>query len=478
MLHPNQQVHLTYYYYSRCPDCKNSVMQIAHDCGKMKLSDFKVQNLNLSIKPIYCKNCWEDMYPDELVLIDQLSKKTISRRMIGKDLAVEGDEVEKYGNRLSEEESQHHAVGVSKQAEVFEQQQEAFWEAYTAYGLERWDRIFRELTIKEINDALVRLKKNQFRPTENLSELRRELRKYCQSVKEKRLFWKEVNRELVNDVYASLTPKDWQVEKDIEIFGFDRISFLVLHFPLPKELELFRVKHISKVIKSPQKETKMLIDRLTQLESQHMNLLQRFQSTTRQLHEARAEIYNFEEKLHDIYVKQNEVSRQITDNSERNSNDIRKIKEYKGLISELKMMNSQLLEQLQSTSIEEQIQESPEMNANMTEETKVDLTVLKGKIVGLIGGYRRKEEEFNIEGCQVIKHSGEKLDNAFYELIKKADVIAVLTNYISHAAMWEAKEYAIESGKHIVYVTGSNIEKILAEIVTKIKYENSNLVGL
>jgi Uncharacterized protein conserved in bacteria (DUF2325) len=452
-------------------------MQIAHDCGVMKLSEFKVENLKFAVRPIYCKNCWEDMYPDELLLIDQLSKKTINRRVIGKDLAVEGDEVEKYGNRLTEEESQLHAVGVLKQAEVFEQQQEAFWEAYTAYGLERWDRIFRELTIKEINDALVRLKKNQFRPTENLSELRRELRKYCQSVKEKKMFWSEVNAELVNDVYAALSPKDWQVEKDIEIFGFDRISFMVLHFPLPKELELFRLKHISKVIKSPQKETKMLIDRLTQLESQHMNLLHRFQSTTRQLQEARAEKYNLEEKLHDIYVKQNDVARQNTCNYERNSDDIRKIKEYKGLIFELKMMNSQLLEQLKLTSTEEQIQESQEIDADIKEETKVDLTVLKGKTVGIIGGYRRKEEELSMEEYQVIKHSGEKLDNAFYELIKKADVIAVLTNYISHAAMWEAKEYAIEAGKHIVYVTGSNIEKIVAEIATKIKDENSNLVG-
>ncbi|WP_129727916.1 DUF2325 domain-containing protein [Ectobacillus funiculus] len=468
MMHPNQQVHLTYYYFSRCPDCKRSVMKIAYDLGLMKISELNVSNLKLEIRPIFCMNCGEDMYPEELLLKDQLSNKILNRRVIGKDIDVAGDDGGVYGSALTEEEAQFHEVGVSKQADTFAQQKDAFWEAYTVYALEKWDRICRELTIKEINDALMLLNRKQFRPKVNLPELRRDVKKYCQTVKEKKLFWREVNRELVNDIYLKTSPKDWEVEKDIKIFGAERIYFTVLHFPLPQELELFRAKHISKVIKKPQKETEMLINRLTQLELQHIKLIHRFQSTTRQLQEERAAKYNLEEKLFEFYEKQRDFERQNIINFERKPDDIRKIKEYKGLIAELKAMNRQLLAQLKPDTPQVHIQEQPfEDDVDSPKEIQVDISVLKGKTVGIIGGYRRKEQELLLENCQIIKHSGEKLDSAFYELLKKSDVIAVITNYISHAAMWEAKERAIDEGKQIVYVTSLNIKKILEEVVDK-----------
>lgn len=468
MIHPNQQVHLTYYFFSRCPDCQSPVMKVAHDFGKMILKEFNSSNLKLEIRPIFCSKCYEDMYPEEVILKDQLSNKIINRRVLGKDIEVMGDAGDTYGSVLTEEEAELHEIGVTKQKPNFIQQEEAFWEAYTAFALDVWDRICRELTIKEINDALIILNRAYFRPKENVSELRRDVKKYCKTANEKRLFWREVNRELIYEIYASSSPKDWEIEKGKEIFGVERTKYLVLHFPLPQELERFRVKHITKVLKNPQAETKMLVDRLTQLESQHTNLIQRYQSAVRQVQAERAAKFQIEEKIAELYEKQRMAELQVPTKSERNPDDLRKIQEYKGLISELKEMNRQLLQQVNhNTSGESSEEVFTEQDVLEVEDKKLDFSFLSGKTVGIIGGYRRKEQEEDIDGCHIIKHSGEKMDGSFYDALKRSDAIAVITNYISHAAMWEAKEWAIDVGKPIVFVTSLNTRQILLEVLKK-----------
>ncbi|WP_227939054.1 DUF2325 domain-containing protein [Alkalihalobacillus deserti] len=470
MFHPNQQVHLTYFYYNRCPDCNSTVMKVAHDLGEMKLKEFNSSNLKLAIRQIFCSKCGEDMYPEELILKDQLSNQNINRRIIGKDIDVMGDAGDIYGSVLSEEEAELHEIGISKQRPTLNEHEDQFWEAYTTFALEIWDRICRELTVKEINDALIRLNHQHFHPKENLSELRRDVKRYCTSVKEKKIFWREVNTELVIDIYASVSPKDWEVEKDIKMFGLERTKYLILHFPLPQELEMFRVKHIMKVIKKPQRETKMIVERLTRLESQHMNLLHRYQSSVRQLQKERAEKYQLEEKVAALYEKQRELELQVPKTIERDPDTNRKIQDYKGLISELKEINKQLLEQVKQTTPEQPLEETSEKDVvDEDRDMNIDLSRLSGKTIGIIGGYRRKEMEENINGCQIIKHSGEKLDVAFHDTLKKCDVIAIITNYISHAAMWEAKEWAIDVGKPIVFVSSINNKQILSEVLMKTK---------
>ena len=110
-----------------------------------------------AIRPIFCSKCGEDMYPEEILLKDQLSNKVINRRVLGKDIDLMGDAGDNYGSVLSEEEAELHEIGVSKQKSTFTQHEEEFWEAYTAFALGIWDRICRELTIKEINDVLITL---------------------------------------------------------------------------------------------------------------------------------------------------------------------------------------------------------------------------------------------------------------------------------------------------------------------------------
>jgi hypothetical protein len=58
-MHPDQQVYLTYYYFSHCPDCQSPVMKVVHDFGKMVLKEFNSQNLKLTVGLIFCSKCGE-----------------------------------------------------------------------------------------------------------------------------------------------------------------------------------------------------------------------------------------------------------------------------------------------------------------------------------------------------------------------------------------------------------------------------------
>jgi len=53
-------------------------------------------------------------------------------------------------------------------------------------------------------------------------------------------------------------------------------------------------------------------------------------------------------------------------------------------------------------------------------------------------------------------------------VIKISLIIVVLTQFVSHVAMWEAKAYAIQNDIPIHFIKGLNIQKILYEIVKKL----------
>lgn len=54
-------------------------------------------------------------------------------------------------------------------------------------------------------------------------------------------------------------------------------------------------------------------------------------------------------------------------------------------------------------------------------------------------------------------------------MIKISLIIVVLTQFVSHVAMWEAKAYAIQNDIPIHFTKGLNIQKILYEIAENYK---------
>ena len=92
--------------------------------------------------------------------------------------------------------------------------------------------------------------------------------------------------------------------------------------------------------------------------------------------------------------------------------------------------------------------------------------ILTGKNILILGGYRSKGH-IEANGYQVYTHEARNLDPHYYEYLNKADLIIILTRYISHHAMWEAKEYAILEQKSIFYSTFTNIPTILKEAASE-----------
>ena len=56
----------------------------------------------------------------------------------------------------------------------------------------------------------------------------------------------------------------------------------------------------------------------------------------------------------------------------------------------------------------------------------------------------------------------------FYQVLKESDMLIVLTEHISHAAMWEAKAYAVGEGKPIYFRRGVNIWQLLWSVAAEV----------
>src|SRR5690606_24047233 len=102
---------------------------------------------------------------------------------------------------------------------------------------------------------------------------------------------------------------------------------------------------------------------------------------------------------------------------------------------------------------------------------------LRGKTIGIIGG-KRENVISDAYVCDVVIHSGQTSDPDFYQTLKKADVIVVLTRFISHEAMWEAKAYAISNDKPIFFSKHTSIPRIIEEVAKGQNKKPGTIAGI
>lgn len=180
----------------------------------------------------------------------------------------------------------------------------------------------------------------------------------------------------------------------------------------------------------------------------------------------KAEQSKLQEKLSEAYEqlrKEKENKNIVT----RDPADIEKIRELKSFVSELideLKEKDKLIRELQPTQEEVSVSELEE--AQVDAEQKI-LDTLVGKTVAIIGG-RRQEQSKKEYPCMVLVHSGEVLDPDFYHILKQADIIIILTQFISHLAMWEAKAYALQNDVPIYFMKGLNIPRLLEDVARKL----------
>lgn len=137
-----------------------------------------------------------------------------------------------------------------------------------------------------------------------------------------------------------------------------------------------------------------------------------------------------------------------------------KIRSLKALIDEMR-------EEIEVLSIDEEQVEPICLDAlgdtNVPVKVERGTERLVGKTVGIIGGF---SDEVRIRGqliCEVLTASGKVLDEV-KRLLTDSDIIVILTQHVSHGAMWFAKEFAVEHDKPIFFTRHENVRLILEEV--------------
>lgn len=107
---------------------------------------------------------------------------------------------------------------------------------------------------------------------------------------------------------------------------------------------------------------------------------------------------------------------------------------------------------------EEHVEEVELTDEPVQHEVGHDKKALKGENILILGGYKTKQAKEE-EGYTLLAHDTRTMDPAFYEHLHKADLVVVLTGFISHRAMWEEKEFAILEQNPIYFSTFTNVQR-------------------
>jgi len=428
-----------------CEECKNTIIDNIHSSITIQLQKLTEHKKDLLIQvvgdTIVCPECSTIIEKEKLVVKDLIYKRVLLEEPI-KSLHL-------LGNMNKQEEMVSLIHSAIDGEEYFTNDQERFWDAFSYIALQSWDVFIAELTRKELIKGL-RLFMEDIDDDASKALLLKKLKKLSLTENQKEEFWLSAN-EVVVQYYLVISLFGWNMSKEMNMIGPNRAEFIFRFLPLQEELNKLRNKQLSELgLKNPG-EVKKLQEMMTTQHQQIEGLKQENGRLTNKLGEAYKQISRLEQE-------QFTVSDEV-----RNKDDILKIQNLKGLIEELKME----IERLSVEVVQEVEMEEAGLTDEPIEQEEVPIdAVLKGKRILILGGYRSRQSKEE-KAYTILTHDTRTIEPRFYELLKKADIIVVLTRFISHRAMWEAKEFAIIEQTPIYFTSFTNIPTILQEVVRK-----------
>jgi hypothetical protein len=449
------KLHVTVWLKGQCKHCRYVNQTQIHDYGLLTLEeiDRQLEATKHSLKPFPCVKCGSKIKPESLIYREERLQVDITECKISYGHAVDGEQ-----GMLMEQAHQ-------ERYQIFEKSSEEFWEKYTDYALAHWRDMVNELVDFEFQDAYKAM--NIDCAAKTVAQYRKDALNRFKTIEEKQTFWRLANDYLVYHHLLHIGPLGWALDEDVKYYGQKRIRFMVLHFPLGEALEGRRTEWIGRLIKTEKGDNAFLFRRISMLTDELNRTRRRMSSYLEHMEEMKAEKAKLESKLHEAYeqLKQERGKKNVATRDPRDVQKIQELKSFIGeLIGELKAKDALLQEfRPQPTHPEEPttILEEP-----YTTDERIDLHSLTGKNVAIIGGHRSEQAQQEYP-CTVLVHSGEALDPDFYQVLKQADVIVVLTQFIRHAAMWEAKAYALQHDTPIYFMKGLNIPNLLGAVSKK-----------
>lgn len=393
-------------------------------------------------RTLQCDECGSFTKKEKIILWDHQTEQQLTERLI--------DELPVLGQMKEQESIQLLLDAAVEHAAYFCEWAEHFWNAFSFVAISQWEKFCQELTRFELLEGL-RHFSDKVAVDSSKEILIKRVEWLVKSEADKRDFWRAANEPVIRH-YLRLTVFGWELQKETEIIGEKRAEFIFQYLPHPAVLEPYYEKH-----------AKFFSKNAYVLNAKEQNIIEKQQQKLRKLQQENGLL---SKKLGSAYARIDEMETAtfLVEQENRNTKDIIKIQQLKGLISELK-------EELAKVHMVEPEVDLTRTNVELTEvpEEKDTISldeILSGKTILLLGGFRSKsiaEESM----YKVISHDARVLDPAFYEMLKTADLIVVLTRFISHRAMWEAKEYAILEDKEIYYTAFTNVPTILHEIARK-----------
>lgn len=446
-----------------CIKCKKTLSLRVHEykpASTFEEIDEQIGQFNLPVTLLECPSCGAVGHPEELVLYDISSEKLkeVIRQKIGTPgFPVVGGENLPYGVTISPEEQAEYERGLAKIQDYYHQHKEDFWNQYCAYALEKWLLMLKEINVNEFSRAYEELGLPLLPATANVAAWRRDAEKKFKTREQKIISWRAFNRYLVEQEFVWVPIDTWPMQEWVRKYGRERVLYLTLHLPLPEEMERWRTEKLGQVIKKRTGESGVLFERIGQLGRELEKQKKRAAQLGQTVLELRQENGLLQEEL---ARAQKELLRKpaVID---RQADDIRKIRQLKGLIAELRAevdRLSSLLPPEEKEKTEEEII-LPETQAQ-TEEITVDLSILSGKTI-LIVGWPNETIEADY---RVVWHDGDRVDVKLQALTREADIFVFLTRFGSHSVMWWLKETAIDNGKPVYFMKARNLQRILRDV--------------
>lgn len=437
-------IHVSIFAEGSCENCKKTVNQYIKSNLKIKLQDSEKHKLDLLITVLddqfVCERCHNIVLKEKVIIQERDSGKRVVERSL--------DDLLFLGYMNDQQSLKSTVMNALEHVDYFQEKQQAFWDAYTYIAVAKWDSYIEELTKKELQ-YMIQYEGLELPAKASKAELLTLVRKINLSEEQKKALWRGVNEAVIRH-YLFITIFGWDMKKESEIIGINRASFIFQYIPVPQSLHWIRQKLIGYFAHVSENATQTILHLQTQ-----------YQTHKQQIHSLQQENGRLSQRLGEANKRISMLEQASYRTSfERNKEDIIKIHGLKGLVEELKAEVARL-----STFIPdaEESKESVQLTEKKNEQKDENVEeILTGKNILILGGYRSKGH-IETNGYHVYTHEARNLDPQYYEYLNKADMIIILTRYISHHAMWEAKEYAILEQKSIFYSTFTNIPTILKE---------------
>lgn len=456
------KVHIVAHLERYCVKCRKTVSGRVYDYGiaeSFEKLDEHIGMNNLPVIPLECPGCKTKEHPQDIVMYNIVTGKMVEaiRTKIGSpDMPVVGGENLPYGVTISPEEQAEYDRGLAKMDDIYKQNQGEFWEQYCSFALSKWTEMLREVSQEEFARGYAELGLSIPHNNASVAMWRKDAEKRFATEKDCRKAWCAINKYLVEQEFVWIPIQTWPIKAWVATYGRERVAYIVLHLPLPEELERWRTEKLGLIIKKRSGETGVLFERIGQLSWELDRQRRRASQMGQTILELRQEISHLRELS--ARVKNETVNIPTVIN--RQADDVRKIRELKGLIGELRAEVERLTGLI--PPVVDIVSEVPEVVPTPSVEKEMDLSVLEDKSILVVGW---PNETVNSE-YRVLWHDGDKVDTKLQSLAREANIIVFLTRFGSHAAMWWLKEVAIDMGKQIYYLKERNLRRILQTVAS------------